>query len=64
MAPVTGRIDTAVVELVEMGGVDARRESQRVTQKAVFELCNQVVLPVEAMDLPGAETEGNDRYGR
>jgi hypothetical protein len=64
MAPVTGRVDTAVVELVEMGGVDARWEGQRIAQKAVFELCNQVILPVEAMDLPGAEAEGNDRDGR
>jgi hypothetical protein len=47
-----------------MGGVDARWEGQRIAQKAVFELCNQVILPVEAMDLPGAEAEGNDRDGR
>lgn len=41
-----GGEDAAVVELADDGGVDVRRQGQGVADEAVFELCNELRLPV------------------
>lgn len=52
--------DAAVVKLVDGGGVDVRRQRQRLAHQAVLELGHQRRLPAQALDLPGAEGEGSD----
>lgn len=60
MAEAAGGGDAAVVEVRDGGGVDARREGEGVADEAVLELGEEVGLPLEALDLPGAEGEGRD----
>jgi hypothetical protein len=54
-------VDAAIVELGDGVRVDARREGEGRADEAVFAFGNQVGLPLQALDLPGAEKEGG--YG-
>lgn len=60
VAEVAAGDDAAVVEVVNRGGVDVRREGEGVADEAVFEFGDELGLPAEALDLPGAEDEGGD----
>ena len=52
--------DAAEVEVVDGRRVDARRQGERVADEAVFEFGDELGLPAQALDLPGAEGEGGD----
>lgn len=52
--------DAAVVEVGDGRGVDMWGEGQGRTDEAVLKLGDQVCLPLEALDLPGAECESGD----
>jgi hypothetical protein len=54
-------VHAPVVEVGDGVRVDARRQRERRPQNAVFALGDEVGLPPEPLDLPGAEDEG--RYG-
>lgn len=61
MSEAAGGEDAAVVELLGHDvGVDDGRQRQRRLRQAVFQLCYELRLPVQALDLPCAQGEGGD----
>lgn len=53
-------VDAAVVEIVDGGRVDGRRQRKGVSNKTVLKLGNELRLPSEALDLPCAQEEGRN----
>lgn len=56
----TGRVDAAIVKVVNGGRIDGGRQRKRVAHQAVFKLGDELRLPAEPLDLPGAQGEGGD----
>lgn len=62
VAQTASGVDAAVVEVMDGGRVDLRRQREGFTDEAVFELSNELGFPAEALDLPCAEREGCYRH--
>lgn len=60
VAQAAGGDDAAVVKVVDRGRVNVRRQREGVAHETVLKLGNEVRLPPQALDLPGAEGKGCD----